>query len=66
MTGLALVRGIEFACRYWEIDQQEMWDGYIVDRIESEQSWLTGRWCRTIDPDFSNKKISFNYGPPET
>jgi hypothetical protein len=52
---------IEFACRYWEIANQEMWDGYIVDRIESEQSWLTGRWCRTIDPDFSNKKISDDY-----
>ena len=52
---------IEFACRYWTIENQTMWDGYIVDRIESEQSWLTERWCRTIDPDFSNKEITDTY-----
>jgi hypothetical protein len=52
---------IEFACRYWQIENQEMWDGYIVDRIESEQSWLKERWCRTIDPDFSNKEVTDNY-----
>ena len=52
---------IEFASRYWEIENQELWDGYIVDRIEDSQGWLTNRWCRNIDPDFSNQEVTDDY-----
>ncbi len=52
---------IEFAVRYFEIPHQDISDGYIVDRIESEESWLIPEWCRSIDPDCSNKEVTDNY-----
>lgn len=52
---------IDFASRYWKIKNQEMWDGYIVDRIEDSQGWLTSRWCRNIDPDCSNQEVTDDY-----
>ena len=52
---------VEYACRTKNIENQELWDGYIVDRIEKDQSWLTSRWCRNIDGDCSNNEVSDNY-----
>jgi hypothetical protein len=52
---------ITFACRYREIEHEDMWDGYIVDRIESGQSWLIGTRCRSIDPDGSNQEVTDGY-----
>lgn len=53
---------VEFATRYFEVDQMDLWDGFIVDRIEDDQSWLVPDWCRSIDPDFSNQTIADGYG----
>lgn len=38
-------------------------DGYLIDRIEDEESWLVedGIWGRNIDPDCSNISVSDNY-----
>ena len=52
---------IEFACRNKKIENEDMWDGYITDRIEENQSWLIPKWCRSIDPDCSNDEISDDY-----
>ena len=52
---------IEFAVRYFKVPHEELWDGYIVDRIEDEESWLIPRWCRSIDPDCSNKEVTDSY-----
>ncbi len=52
---------IEFACRNKEIENEQLWDGYIVDRIEKEQSWLIPTWCRSIDPNCSNTEVSDEY-----
>ena len=52
---------IEFACRNKKIENEDLWDGYITDRIEETQSWLIPRSCRSIDPDCSNKEITDDY-----
>lgn len=52
---------IEYATRSIKVDHEELWDGYIVDRIEGGQSWLIGEWCRSIDPDCSNREITDGY-----
>ncbi len=52
---------IDFATRYFNVKNENLWDGYIVDRIENEQSWLIPEYCRSIDPDCSNKKNNDDY-----
>lgn len=52
---------IDFANRYYEVENKDLWNGYIVDRIEDEQSWLIPGWCRSIDPDCSNNEITDDY-----
>jgi hypothetical protein len=52
---------IEFACRTKIIENKDLWDGYITDRIEEDQSWLIPTWCRSIDPDCSNKDVTDDY-----
>ncbi len=48
---------VEFAINNYKLQYEDQWDGYIVDRIENEESWLTEGWARTIDPDCSNNLI---------
>jgi len=50
---------IDFASRHFQPDGE--WDGYIVDIIEEEQSWLIPYWCSSIDPDCLNKEVTDNY-----
>ncbi len=52
---------IEYATKNIKVDHEELWDGYIVDRIEGGQSWLIGEWCRSIDGDCSNKEVTDDY-----
>ena len=52
---------IDFATRYFDVENKDLWDGFIVDRIEDEQSWLIPEWCRSIDPDCSNQEIIDGY-----
>jgi len=52
-------RWIDYASRHFRPGTE--WDGYIVDRIEEGESWLIPYWCRNIDPDCSNKKVTDNY-----
>jgi len=52
---------IEFACRNKKIENEDLWDGYITDRIEETQSWLIPKSCRSIDPDCSNKEVIDDY-----
>jgi hypothetical protein len=52
---------IEFACRNKKIENEDLWDGYITDRIEETQSWLIPGSCRNIDPDCSNKEVTDDY-----
>ncbi|GAB4362914.1 MAG: hypothetical protein Kow0042_00330 [Calditrichia bacterium] len=57
--GAGAQRWVDFAGRHFAPAGE--WDGYIVDRIEKEQSWLVPRWCRSIDPDCSNSKVHDGY-----
>jgi len=50
---------IDYASRHFA--PRGDWDGLIVDRIEDSQSWLIPTWCRNIDPDCSNRKITDDY-----
>jgi len=50
---------VDYASRNFLPDDD--WDGYVVDRIESSQSWLTHNCCRTIDPDCSNREVTDGY-----
>ena len=59
--GNGLQNWIDFATRYFEVENKDLWDGYIVDRIEDGQSWLAPEWCRSIDPDCSNQEITDGY-----
>jgi hypothetical protein len=52
---------VEYACRNEVIENEDLWDGYITDRIDEKQSWLIPRWCRTIDPDCSNNEVTDDY-----
>jgi hypothetical protein len=49
---------IEFAINNYKVEYENEWDGYIVDRIEHEESWLTEESARTIDPDCSNTLLN--------
>lgn len=52
---------IEYATKNIKVDHEELWDGYIVDRIEYGESWLIGSWCRSIDPDCTNNEVTDEY-----
>jgi len=57
--GAGAQRWVDYASRHFAPTGE--WDGYIVDRIENEESWLIPQWCRSIDPDCSNRKIDDGY-----
>jgi len=49
---------VEFAINNYKLQYEDDWDGYIVDRIENEESWLIDEYARNIDPDCSNTLIN--------
>jgi hypothetical protein len=58
-TGQGLEQWIEWALRN-DMHSTTM-DGLILDRLENTQSWLIGRYARTIDPDCSNTLMDDGY-----
>jgi len=54
---------MEFAIKHFPPENLDVWDGFIVDRVESTESWLIGNSisCRSIDPNNSNTMVTDNY-----
>jgi hypothetical protein len=58
-TGNGPERWIDWALRN-DLSVDSM-DGFIIDRLEGNQSWLIEKHSRTIDPDCSNTRVDDGY-----